>query len=84
MKKFALIASVVYVLDVATKVIVRAKMPLGAEIPLTPFFSLVHVTNTGVAFGLFQGKNYLFAGLGLLLTFFWCGWLGATKPKNRF
>lgn len=63
---FGIIVSV-YALDLLTKVIVRARMPLGAEIPLAPFFSLVHVTNTGIAFGFFQGRNLIFIGLGVVV-----------------
>lgn len=57
----------VYALDVVTKFLVRARMPLGSEISLLPFFSLVHVTNTGIAFGLFQERNAFFIGLGIVV-----------------
>lgn len=53
----AAVAAAVYAADIATKTIVRSRMMEGAEIPLLPFFSLVHVHNTGVAFGLFQNRN---------------------------
>src|SRR5260221_4877789 len=70
MKNFSLIAMTVYVFDVVTKMLVRAKLPMGDEISVFPFFSLVQVTNTGVAFGLFQGRNAMFAVAGVVLTFF--------------
>ena len=54
---FTLLLVGVFALDLATKTLVRARMPLGQEIPLLPFFSLTHVQNTGIAFGLFQNRN---------------------------
>ncbi len=51
----------------ASKALVRAQMPMGSEIPLLPFFSLVHVTNTGIAFGFFQNKNTFFILLGIIV-----------------
>ena len=58
------------VLDQATKSMVRAWMPLGSEIPLLPFLSFTHVENTGIAFGMFQGRNMIFIVLGIVLTAF--------------
>lgn len=55
----------VYLLDLVTKMAVRARMTEGAEIHILPFFSLVHVKNTGIAFGLFQDRNTLFIALGV-------------------
>ena len=45
-----------YVLDQLTKWATLAYIPLHHEIPIIPgFFNLVHVTNTGSAFGLMRG-----------------------------
>jgi len=59
-------------LDQWTKNIVRAYLDFG-EIwsPfewLTPYARIVHWYNTGVAFGLFQDKNFLFTVLVLFIT----------------
>ena len=49
------------VLDQVTKHLVLRKIPYGGEVPVIPgFFSLVHTTNTGAAFGLFQNNNLFF------------------------
>lgn len=49
------------VLDQVTKYLVLRKIPYGGEVPVIPgFFSLVHTTNTGAAFGLFQNNNLFF------------------------
>ena len=45
-----------YTLDQLTKWATLAYIPLHHEIPIIPgFFNLVHVTNTGSAFGLMRG-----------------------------
>lgn len=51
-----------------TKTWIRHHLQWGAEIAVTPFFSIVHVTNTGVAFGLLQGRNYILAAIGIVFT----------------
>jgi signal peptidase II len=71
---FFSIAAVVYIFDFVTKHVVRERLPLGAEIHLLPFFSLVHVRNTGVAFGYFQGNNAALLVVGLLMTFVLIYW----------
>ena len=58
----------VFVLDLATKSLVRAHLPVGSDIRLLPFFSLTHVKNTGIAFGMFQGRNYFFVGMGAIVA----------------
>ncbi len=65
---FFLILFSVFGFDVLTKVVVRARMSLGNEVPLLPFFSLVHVTNTGIAFGMFQNNNLMFAMVGVAVA----------------
>jgi len=60
----------VFFADQFTKIIVRARMPHGAEIPILPVFSLTHVHNTGIAFGMFQERNVFFIALGICVTGF--------------
>lgn len=43
-------------------------MPLGEEIKLLPVFSLTHVNNTGIAFGLFQNQNWIFGAIGIIVV----------------
>jgi signal peptidase II len=54
------------VVDQASKAAVRLLLPEGASIPLTSFLALSHVTNTGGAFGLFQGKTLFLIGASLV------------------
>jgi signal peptidase II len=43
-------------LDQATKTVVRAQLPIGKPLDVTPFFSLFHVINRGGAFSLLYGR----------------------------
>ncbi len=68
----ALIAGVVVFLDQWSKAYVRNNLALGASWApwpwLLPYARIVHWYNTGVAFGLFQGKSQLFAVLAVLVV----------------
>lgn len=68
---FAL-SGIVIVLDQLTKYWVRTNIPVeGIWSPwpwLTPYARLVHWYNTGVVFGLFQGKGDIFAVLALIVS----------------
>lgn len=56
-----------YLLDQVTKFFVLKYLPYGTSIPvISNFFNLVHVRNTGAAFGILQDSNRFFIGLSLL------------------
>lgn len=76
------------VLDQITKWVVLQNIPYGAEVPVIPgFFSLVHVTNTGAAFGLFQNNNLFFILLAVaafaVVLFLMIRDQISTNPKAR-
>ncbi len=60
-------AGLVLVLDQASKFYLAANIPLNTGFPVTPFLNLVHVRNSGAAFGLLSGmgSRYLMQGLTL-------------------
>ncbi len=64
-------------LDQFTKWLILHFLPFGGEMPVVPgFFSIVHVTNTGAAFGVMQGNNAFFIALAVVagvvvLGLFW-------------
>ncbi|MEJ5200839.1 MAG: signal peptidase II [Anaerolineales bacterium] len=66
------LSGAVIVLDQVSKYWVRANIPLeGIWSPwpwLTPYARLVHWYNTGVVFGLFQGKGDIFAVLAIIVS----------------
>lgn len=59
-------------LDQFTKNLVQTGLDYGAVWSpwpwLTPYARVIHWTNTGVAFGLFQGKGIIFAVLALIVA----------------
>ena len=63
-----LISALTLAADQLTKyLIVQFLMP-GASIPLLPpALSLTHVQNTGAAFGLFKGQQWLFIGMSVVV-----------------
>ncbi len=55
-----LIAGSVLILDQITKALVREYVPMGASKGWA-HVAITHATNTGVAFGFFQGTNWFFS-----------------------
>jgi signal peptidase II len=69
-----LVAAAIIGLDQLTKWIIRANVARGDTIEVLPVFSIVHFTNTGAAFGMFQSAGPLLivaslAGMALILVF---------------
>lgn len=74
-KKYSLlfgIAGIIILLDQWTKMLVRTNLAIGESwVPwewVMPYARIVHWTNTGVAFGMFQGLGQLFALLALIVV----------------
>lgn len=70
-----LVLALVVGLDQLTKALVRGGIAVGEEDSVLPGVSLVHVRNTGVAFGAFSGGGLIVvalvaAALGALLFYF--------------
>lgn len=67
-----LFGALVLILDIISKEIVRSNLPLytyWAPFPaLENFFRFTHTTNTGVAFGLFQNGNLIFAIFAMVVS----------------
>jgi signal peptidase II len=71
----ALVLAAVVVADQVTKALVRGAIAVGEEDPVLPAVTLVHVRNTGVAFGAFASGGIVVvalvaAALAALLTYF--------------
>ncbi|NMC78237.1 MAG: signal peptidase II [Chloroflexi bacterium] len=68
----ALIAGLVITLDQISKAYVRSHLQLGQMWApwdwLMPYARIVYWSNTGVAFGMFQGRGQLFTLLSLLIS----------------
>lgn len=67
-----LIAGIVVVIDQVTKYLIRTNLQLRETwMPwewLEPYARIIHWKNTGVAFGLFQGRGWLFTVIGLAVV----------------
>jgi signal peptidase II len=65
------VAIVVVVLDQWSKNLIEQNIPLGGSLApfpaLEPWFTLVHWTNTGAAFGLLRGQAPLFVAIALVV-----------------
>lgn len=79
---FLSVALIIFFIDVITKFLVRSKLAVGAEISICPFFSLTHVENTGVAFGMFQNQNMFFLVMGTVLSVVII-WMGIKTIKEK-
>ena len=73
-----LIFAAVIVLDQLTKHLVRSGLALGEAIPAEGFFQLVHVQNTGAAFGILDDARPWLIALATI-AFIAVFWLTATR-----
>jgi signal peptidase II len=89
LKLLALVSGSVLLLDLITKALVLARLPLGKSVPVIPgFFDITHVHNPGGAFGFLAGmsaevRGWLFIAVALLAAalivyFYW-----QTTPGQR-
>jgi len=58
---FAAVALLVLAADQATKAWIRATLDIGESFLDIGFFEIIHVQNTGAAFGMFENFPYVFA-----------------------
>jgi len=70
-KKFRvpLLALFLFAADQLSKAWVVGRLALHDVETFCPFFSLVHVQNTGAAFGILQDSNLFFIGITVLVLF---------------
>ncbi|MDD3530454.1 MAG: signal peptidase II [Gallionellaceae bacterium] len=83
------LAALTLVLDQVTKLAVIAKLaPYQDVVPLTGFFNLVHVHNTGAAFSLFADQpgwqRFFFIGLALVAAVVILDLLRKVSGRARF
>ena len=85
----ALIAVVVVVADQSVKALVERTMLLNDSIPVTPFFAITYVRNTGAAFGLLAAappavRLPLFFAVTLAAGAALLAFLRSTPPDHRW
>ena len=80
------LAFVVAALDQLIKVTVQVQLPYGASIPITSFWNLVHVGNTGAAFSMLAEaggwQRHFLVALALGVSM-WLGWM-LRRPLPAF
>lgn len=57
--RVGLVLALILLVDQGTKALVRNGIEIGEEDPILPAVTLVHVRNTGVAFGAFSGGGII-------------------------
>jgi len=77
-KKSIFFIIILVIIDQLTKYAVNFAFLPGSSIEILPFFRITYVTNTGIAFSLFQNSNTLFTLFSLLAA----GLLGLWYMKN--
>lgn len=71
MKLIFFLSLPLYLLDQATKTLVLLSIRADERLSVIPgFFDIVHITNTGAAFGSFKNNNTFFIGLSVLALLF--------------
>src|SRR3989338_4497990 len=85
-KKHLVISAILIIvlLDQFTKFLVREKFTLNESVPIIKgIFNLTFITNTGSAFGFFQGINYVFIVLYFIVIFAICHYLKEAGEKEK-
>ena len=89
LKLLALVSGSVLLLDLITKALVLAMLPLGKSVPVIPgFFDITHVHNPGGAFGFLAGlsvefRAVLFIAVSLLAAMLIVYFYWQTPPDQR-
>ncbi len=60
------LVAIVFVADQALKILIRATLEEGEGRDLTSFLRIAHVTNEGIAFGLFPGRQGIVAAVTVI------------------
>lgn len=63
---FSVVASSVIVVDQLSKAWIRGHLAVNESIPITSFFRISHIRNTGAAFGLFSDQSTVLAFVSLM------------------
>ncbi len=81
---FLIVAALVVILDQLTKLGIRASLSPGEQVAILPgFLDLVHVRNSGAAFGILQGQTALIIGISIAGLFIISVFLHRFPPTSR-
>lgn len=70
-KRVIVISTILFVIDLLSKIIVMNTLNLNQEITIIKnFFNITYVTNDGAAFSLLSGNTIIFILIGLLVIYY--------------
>lgn len=84
MKKPAILAIILLVVDQVTKYLTDKFVPYGANLSVISYknlFNITNVHNTGAAFSILQGKNFLFIVMIIIFLFAIGYWIYKNNKK---
>ncbi len=81
MKKYLLLSLIYILLDHITKFLVIKNIPYYSFIKINDYFSIVNISNTGVAFSMFQNNNIFFIALVSLVIIFLIYFIAKNKKE---
>ena len=81
-KKIFTISVISLLIDQVSKFLVGSYIGLGEEVKIFKFFSLTNLNNTGCAFSLLEGKNFLLILFGFFMIFVLIKFLKEFKENN--
>jgi signal peptidase II len=88
MLKWLWLSLLALVLDQVSKLIIAGSMQLYQSIPITSFFKITYVRNTGAAFSFLSEaggwQRWFFAGLALVISAVIAVWLARLKKHETF
>ena len=83
---FFLIALLIVIADQLSKIWIRSNLAVGQSLPESGFPQLTHVSNTGAAFGLFQGQSFpliIASAIGVTLLLIYALYLYRRFPLSN-
>lgn len=89
LRRAAVVAVIVLVVDQITKAVVASTMVVGQSIPIVPGFGLLYVRNPGAAFGLLSGapdalRAPLFLGVTVVALWLLVSYLRSTPVERSW
>ncbi len=84
-KRIFIIAFILFIIDMITKILVTSNMTVGSSINIIPgFFSITYVKNTGAAWGIFSNGTIILGLLSVVFLIFFIKYIIEQKSIRLF
>lgn len=84
-KRIFIIAFILFIIDMITKILVTSYMTVGSSINIIPgFFSITYVKNTGAAWGIFSNGTIILGLLSVVFLIFFIKYIIEQKSIRLF